>query len=257
MFTQRVSAGFVFAFCAVAMSTADAAIILFDIDPSQSSLTLGGSTLGFPFQDQDPGPGNSLFTVGDGTITADLNPGDITIQSANVIALDSGNWLPDGSLALVPAPANWAFFVNAGVLGTANGAIRNATQNLSSSTQLIIGTSFNATGITATITTGVLDFLGTPPALSGLTNSYNLATLSGANAPATGTIQIVGLQYELTIPVNVTYTQGPFTANFVGQVVAYALVPTTTALPEPTTLALFGLGAIGLAMKVRRRRTPA
>jgi hypothetical protein len=45
------------------------------------------------------------------------------------------------------------------------------------------------------------------------------------------------------------------TANFARVELDFGFLPTTTAVPEPGALTLFGIGVAGLALTRRRRRT--
>ncbi|HOP97219.1 MAG TPA: hypothetical protein PL064_05865 [Thermogutta sp.] len=82
-----------------------AEVTVFTIDQAQSSLTISGTLLGNPLQEQAPG---SLTTDYFGTIVADVT--DTTIEfvgGSEIRANDSGTWQPAEGGEAGSAPANY------------------------------------------------------------------------------------------------------------------------------------------------------
>ncbi|MDQ2639206.1 MAG: FxDxF family PEP-CTERM protein [Pseudomonadota bacterium] len=90
--------------------------------------------------------------------------------------------------------------------------------------------------VTAISLSGIGSFFG--PAGLGV---YNFGTLSAGT-------------YTLSIFSNVTSTRGLFTDS-VGYAGLLGLKDSATQVPEPATLALFGLGLLGVAFAARRRQS--
>ena len=108
--------------------------------------------------------------------------------------------------------------------------------------------------------------------LAGAANSVTLGDLIWANDPGATITGITNFLVSGVEPRNTPLSDGlvesdvSFTANSVtidygltawspGGFVSFDLVTTHSALPEPGTLALFGLGLAGLGLAARRRRT--
>jgi hypothetical protein len=173
----------------------------------------------------------------------------ITIQSANAMAQINGDWLPDASSANVAAPANYGGRIDAGGLGSVNFAVRNLTASLSSGPLAIVGDSFPANSIDATVVTGIVDYQGTllaTPVASEVILDGNSAT----NAGTSGSLVIDGANYVLTIPLDVSllFTDilgdpsgtDDLSINLAGTLTA------TAPVPEPGCLGLMLMGAAGM-----------
>jgi hypothetical protein len=126
-------------------------------------------------------------------------------------------------------------------------ALRNFAVSLSGSASLI-GTDFDLTALTLTVTSGSLDFQ------SSLLGQFGHEEIAGQSAnPTEGTGLLVG--DTLTIPINVSLEfevtdgdpPGMAVVTLTGQIVANRVVP------EPGTVAMLGMGAIGLVAFGRRR----
>ncbi len=222
----------------------------FVIDSSLSTITITGNVLGvIPIVAQTIGSNIGHF---DGTINADVSGGNITFNSALANGLlQPGPQMPGIGGVAGSAPANVGLSIGPG-LGTV--AIRNELISVSSGpTPLVGGTTFDLTALTLTIVTGTLDY--NVPSFSQVGTS-DLSDTTGM--PTSGTGTLVG--DVLTIPVSVSFTfeisPGPppqmATVNLLGQLVA------TRVVPEPGTIALFGLGTVAIVtMGYRRRRKKA
>ncbi len=175
----------------------------FTLDTNRSSVTVSGSILGSPFEEQAPG---SLSTVFGGALVADLSNGQIQFSSQSLIApMNNGSWepKPDGSAGSAPANAG----AQASLLfSTGKAALRDAEFNVVSSPIPVTGGQFDASGLIYSFVpggpssfayevTGLLSDSGADP-LSGYgTNAISTkATLTGTNGALT-----------LTIPISTTF----------------------------------------------------
>jgi hypothetical protein len=210
-----------------------------------SSLTLSGSVAGFSLQQQGPG---SLVTTYSGTIDAAFDASTIQFNSAAADATINGSWqpLPGGSTG--SAPADYGAQASFGAAGTAFGAGRNLVLDITSGVITLSGTSFDASQLTISATTGQLDF--NSPFASG---SEDLSGAFGSNQATAGDLSVVGQIATLTIPVLITQTltlvqPGDTTITLTGNIVA------TAVIPEGSTFQLIIVGGIVLAASLWSKR---
>lgn len=129
--------------------------------------------LGVPLTGQDSG-NTSLTTTYSGTVTVDvndlMNPTSIAFVSANAIAANSGNWLPEvgggneGDPEIegdanpgTPAPANYGFYYDAGVVGQLYAASRDSVWSLNATSRAVAGGQFDPLGIEVELASGTYD----------------------------------------------------------------------------------------------------
>lgn len=224
---------------------------VFVIDSSSSSLSLSGNVAGFTLQQQGAG---SLTTSYSGTIDADFGASTIQFNSAAAAAAISGTWQPLPGGGSGSAPANYGGQASIPGFGTAFGAGRNFVLNITSGVVPLSGTSFDASQLTISPITGVLDF--NSPFGGG---STDLAGLFGMNQATMGSISVVGGIATLNIPVQITQTltlvsSGDTTITLTGNIVA------TAAVPEASTFQSIIFGGVlflgGLWLKRRRLVSP-
>jgi len=234
---------------AFSLSPARAANVSFVLDSSLSELSVSGDVAGIvPIDPQAPG---SLSTNITGNIETDLTGSSIEFIPGTLLdaVAQPGPFIPVNGPAdfagqvISIAPVISAFATISDFTSTAEGPARG----LSGAGE------FGATGIDFDILSGVFDFM-----IPGFDlDALDLDGLIAGNEPAvTGTVEVVGNQFKLTLPVNVT-TVLPIPdfgldANFTisGELVGFAPVP------EPATLVLLTLGAVGfLAVAVGSRQS--
>jgi hypothetical protein len=213
---------------------------VFVIDPTQSQVTLSGNLKAFgelsaPITAQDPGSLTASYT---GTINANVGSGTIQFTGSSLIEAQTNSvpQQPAVGGAAGSAPADYGGTAQQQFFGTTITvvmAVRNLTLDLTSPVVPLSSGSFAATSLEFTFSTngdGSIDY--DSPALgeadtAGLTGNSTDAASTQATLTTTGTVQV------LTIPINMTFTDGSgtldgTTLNMVGQIVA-----TQTALPPP------------------------
>jgi hypothetical protein len=219
-----------------------AEVITFSVDPARSSLVAEAILVPLgraPLTSQD-GPSTASLTASyGGTIEVDLddplNPTTIQFLSADAVAQNSGEWLPDlgggtvGDPGLegdadpgLPAPASYGFLLDAGPQGTGYFALRDTSISVSSDQMLVTSNEFFS----------VVDF----EVVRG-TYAFNVATSLGDDAGtddvtgemaenfalSNGTYGVDGFTATLTLPVDALFGEGDdLEVRFVGQMVATA-----------------------------------
>lgn len=241
-----------------ASGAALAAPFNFVIDPGQSSLTIA---VGIEGEDDE---GNLVFA----TLTAPQTAGsDTTAVSGSINANYDGAFLEllaTGDLQFAnqadpqfpgPVVAAYGLLVDsalAGAPGLVSGfaAASSLVGDASSGPIALAGVNFDASAVTLGLLTATLDYdllaLGNPQVGSSVVSNQ-----FAVNSSTGGTLLDLGGTLELTIPVSVIVPVdvGGFilSAVLTGQIVATAVVP------EPGTVALLAIGAVGLVPFVARR----
>lgn len=264
-------------------SSASAAI--YTIDPTQSSLQVSVFASGVPLtQAQFTGSdvtslsGTLDVVIGGGNLTVNSTPSSVTFANqANPVAPGPGggvptpgtvNALPDlpaaglgvgnyGFELIVPGdpsdPSQWLNLDTAGIVGYAD--ISAALASLAG-TVAISGGVFSPNGLTVSTDAGALDYNlnqgngdGPPqtssPFINGTTGiGGNSGVVAGApNGSVIGNTLIIPIFVD--VPVN--------TGLFIVDAVFSGTIVATTAVPEPSSIALAGLGLVALIPVIRRR----
>jgi hypothetical protein len=201
----------------------------FVIDQTQSTLTIGGSFVSLPLQQQAPG---SLTTRYTGTIFADVSGSTITfVGGSTILALTNGVWQPNTNGTAGSAPANYGGQGSLPPFLSGRAALRDIVLDAISGALTVTGTNFPAAGITFSFPSNA------PSALdytySGLTSGSGRRPLRGDstnNVATTGSLSSQGGNLVLTIPANLLAYATINTSNDVqyslqGQLVAVATTP--------------------------------
>jgi hypothetical protein len=211
-----------------------AAADVFTIDPTQSSLTLSGSILGYSLAPQGVG---SLTTTYNGTIQATQSGGAIQFTGQSVItAQTNGSWQPLTGGGVGNAPADYGAQASTFV-GTAYAALRSILLDVTSPPIPVSSGQFNPSSLTFLFpsnATSAIDYhsaigSGTKVASGNATN----------NVAALATLTTVGSTQTLTLNVNAQFnftliSSGDTIVNLSGQFVATRnLTPTLVVLQSP------------------------
>jgi hypothetical protein len=264
---------------ALLCSQAKAETVVWTIQSSASSVTLAGSAsneltglLVFSGQDAD-----GLKANYDGTVTTDLQgsasaPTTIQILSAAANAIDHGSYspTPDGSALLPKSPADYGAKAKAfGVLDVFV-ALRNVLFDISSGVEALAPggnpavSTFSSLSSAYTPTTLDASFRVDALGLGGSASLAGAGSLLNTAGPATADLKVGPAVSTLTLPVKLILfgqvagadTTDPTDSTddiFVDLTFSGTIVATSTAVPEPTSLALLGFGAIGLAFAAWRK----
>jgi hypothetical protein len=231
-------------FFALAGGMYSAAGTVFNIDPTQSSLTLSGSILGTTVTTQGAGSLTAAYT---GTIQATETVGTIQFTGQSMItAVTNGVWQPLPGGGAGSAAADYGGVANGGIV-TAYAAIRSILLDVTSPPVPVTSGQFSATNLTFLFpasATSAIDYRysgfesgsGTKAATGNATN--NVVTLA--------TISTVGTTETLTLTVNVKFTftlvtSGDTIVNLAGQIVATntaAAIPPVLQTPAVTNHAI-------------------
>jgi hypothetical protein len=206
---------------------AHAAVVDFTIDTNQSSITLTGSVVNYPVQEQGPG---SLTTKYVGTIRADVTDASIVFPGGSAIkAQNSGNWEPKANGESGSDPANYGATASL-VIASANAAVRNVSFDVTTIAPLTVtGGSFDSASL-------LFQFLSNPAgaldySVTGLAAKKGSIDLTGitTNAVTTkATLTTNGNTQTLTIPVSADFLFKLLAANDTQLTLAGQLVATRT-----------------------------
>jgi len=176
---------------------------------------------------------------------ADINSGGtwIAVAKTDEKGLAGISFLVEGgnndASSLVPVGASFDIF---------------ETQSVGPVIEVVIGSSL----VTPTFDVGVIGgtFVSSyvdPVGIAPLSGQADLGSFTGGVTLAIGTFNF-GVIPNL-IDMSGTFNQGAnvFNVDMSGSVLAATLNTTVRAVPEPATLALFGIGLIGLVTSVRQR----
>jgi len=244
--------------------TARAEIVTFNLNSTLSQLNLTGNAVvtgagNFLFATQASG---SLSTRFSGSITADLNsflnPTSITFQSANIVGLNSGVWIPDDNGVPFVGNPPAGFAANYGIEATFGvGAIRGLTFNLGSTgAQAIVGGSFANASQQWNHSGGKFDLRAFQIDAGGTSNLTAIGNNLVANTNATsGIISVANGIATMTLPVQISIPYSvPGTPAVAGTFI-YTGTLTATAVPEPSSIALIamcGISYIGTRLRNRK-----
>jgi hypothetical protein len=209
------------------------------IDSSQSSLTLSGGAFGLPYTAQQPG---SLVDAFGGTISADLTGGVLTFTGGSAI---SGNLNTAGTGLYSTAPnpigteaGNYGVRAFGPVTGygvvTVLGVYKNLTFDITAGAAT---DSLAPVGMTLSLTAGTLDYgIANPAPLTF--GSSSLVGKGGVDTSAS-LVSFDGTTLSLPVHIN-TGLYSNRIEDWNGTIVA------VVAVPEPSSLALIGVGLLGL-----------
>ena len=172
------------------------------------------------------------------------NPTSIAFVSANAVAANSGNWLPEpgGGSEGNPdmdgdanpgtaAPANYGFLLDAGAIGQLYAASRDTILSLNAASKTITANQFDPFGITLTVAQGIFEANRNSPVYGDDAGVDNIANESGTNCTdmagsvnrcntLMGGYTVAGGVATLTLPLNFILGEGDdvvvtFTGTFV------------------------------------------
>ncbi len=244
-----------FSRCAVAIAIATifvstkvrAEIVILNVDPVLSSLTLSGSAFGLTYLQQNPGALTANYS---GTITGDLTGGVFTFTGGSSVA---ANINPSGPFTVAPNPigtesGNYGVTASGVVIGIGDAFINGVYKNLV--IDITAGTAANNvtfSGATLNFTAGVLDFGAANtanPSVPIAGGTSNLVNVNGSNTSAAlaswnGT--------TLTLPVVFQTIGSNRIENWSGTIVA-------NVVPEPSSTSLLTLVSLFGCFRSRSRR---
>lgn len=247
VFRPLLAAAGAVALLAAAAGQAWAVPVTYWIDPTLSTITATGDILGTPVIPQVYGADVTNYS---GTISADLSAGVLTFTGGSKIIANlntSGPFTP-GNFGAAPFPPG---------TGVDNYGVKNAVPNKTTGTiiqEAIRDLIFDIT--TGTATNGLAPAGETLLITQGYGSIGPPINASGSFVGGTSANSSLGLvslgpdgPYEtLVLPFR---RESGSSTHFIltGQIVAHRI-----AVPEPSTLALAGAGAVGMALAVWRKR---
>ncbi|MCC6820682.1 MAG: PEP-CTERM sorting domain-containing protein [Verrucomicrobia subdivision 3 bacterium] len=227
-------------------TAARAAAVTLNVDSALSSLTMSGAAFGLNVSAQKPG---SLVDAWGGTITGDLSGGVFTFTGSSAITALLN---PANPFSTAPYPNNGlvdnygvhasGLVTGVGLVLSLDGAYRSLTLDITS------GTAANgaaASGMNLAFTSGTLTFGAIVSPNIPYGGSSDLIGVNGANTSA-GLVSWDGT--TLTLPIQLHTIGSNRYEDWSGTIVA-------TVVPEPSALALLGVGLMGLVgVQFRRSR---
>jgi hypothetical protein len=247
--------------------------------PASSSLTGAGyvPAVDAPTAAQDPN-GDSLTTTYSGTITVDvdnlMNPSSITFVSANAIAGNGGDWLPEpgggseGDPNIegdanpgTPSPANYGFYLDAGAVGQLYAASRDTILSLIANPITVSGGQFDPFGIGITVPQGIYEANVSSPVFGDDAGTDDITDEIGANCTdmlgtenrcgsMMGSYAVAGGMATLTLPLDFILGEGDdIQVTFTGTFVA------TASLSQPLVGDYNDDGTVDAADYVAWRKT--
>ncbi|HJQ79668.1 MAG TPA: hypothetical protein VJ828_06915 [Lacipirellulaceae bacterium] len=263
----------------ISTSPASAEQLVLNLIPQSSSLTGEGyvGAVDANTAAQDPN-GDSLTTTYSGTITVDVdnlsNPSSITFVSANAVAANSGNWLPEpgGGSEGDPdidgdanpgtaAPANYGFFLDVGAIGQLYAASRDTILSLNANPISVSSGQFDPFGIAITVPHGVYEANVNSPVFGDDASVDEITDEEGTNCTdllgtenrcgsLMGSYSVSGGMATLTLPLNFILGEGDdIEVTFTGTFVASA------SLSQPLVGDYNGDGTVDAADYVVWRKT--
>jgi hypothetical protein len=254
---RRVFLCLIAAACVLSARSGLAVEVVFQLEGPNSLLAAPFvEALQMPMTAQDP-EGASLTTTYSGTVTVDvddvMNPTTITFISANAVAANSGNWLPQEGGGDVgdpnmggdanpgtPMPANYGFVLDVPDFVTFYGAVRDSILSYSSPAKPVTGGEFDPIDIAITIPQGWFDgnISSVPLSEFESANRQSITGQDGLNCrdddgmgdscASMASYIVSGNEITLTVPMNFFYGGGTPVVQFTGTLVA------TASLEEPT-----------------------
>lgn len=234
----RVVACLMAATCALSARSGQAVEVVFQLQGANSLLAAPFvNAVGEAMTGQDPG-NTSLTTTYSGTITVDvdnlMSPSSITFLSANAVAANSGNWLPEvgGGSAGDPdidgdadpgtaAPANYGFLLDLGALGVAYAASRDSIFSLNAAAKPVTGGQFDPLGIGVTLPQGTYDANVNSLAFGDAATTEDVTDETGTNCTdeasggtanrcgsSMGSYGVSGSMITLTLPLDFIIAEG-------------------------------------------------
>lgn len=211
---------------------AQAAPVVFTVDPLQSSITISGMVVGSTMNEQAAG---SLTTKYGGTINAEIIDSTIQFTGGTVIsAQNGGDYQPQANGVAGSAPANYGGAVDI-IIASGKAAIRNIQLDLLSAPTSVTDGKFNSDGL-------VFQFLPNSPAsfdylISGFffseAGSEPLAGYSTNHITEQASLVIADATQTLTIPISADVAFGVITEGDSSLSLKGKLVATSAVAPPP------------------------
>jgi len=223
---------------ALLIPAAFGAAVTFNLDSSQSYITVSGTVAGQPLTTQGPG---SLTTHFSGTVDSTLDntasPTQITITGSTLDATTSGQWHPLAGGADGVADADLGGSTSGSLITSGNVAVRNFVVNGVTATAVpVTGNQFVSTGIQFTLNAGSTVDYRVTTILGSSSGTKALGGIHTNNIAGPGTITRAGSTTTLQIPLDfyivLSISSQPVILHCVG-----AVVGTATVQPPPDTTA--------------------
>ena len=226
------------ALSALLIPAAFGAAVTFNLDSSQSYITLSGTVAGQPLTTQGPG---SLTTHFSGTVNATLDntssPTQITITSSTLNALVSGQWRPLAGGTDGTADADLGGSTSGALSG--NVAVRNfGVTGVTAAAVSVSGNQFVSTSLQFTLKTGSTVDYRVSTFLGPSSGAKDIGGIHTNNIAGPGTITSAGTTTTLQIPLDfyivLSISSQPVILHCVGAVVSTATVQPPADTTAPT-----------------------